>query len=629
MEGTGKNQSKGNHQAKGFGQTGGDIWDDDFWDDLLSDIDLSSGGSSTKGTGSYSGNGTWEYPGKTGASSGRSTGVSSVRSTGTSSGRSTGASSGRSAGAYSYGSRSTGARTSADAAAQASARRKKKRRRKTYTLLKRLLVLIVAVAAICIANLRFHFVDDIREVPTLAWNLVSEVPGAISEVPKLAQKLASNVSEQAQNLVSETAEKLGISQERENEDSAEELITADSSTADSAATDSAAADSASADSAAADSASADSAAVGSASADSALAGSTSTDSAQADSADGSVSESYVSSGEIIAGESVERSPDAAQSTVAAAIWEETVSAVAELTDLSVIPGLEDDATEENLLALLYAYDLDGAFFLNYALNQEQDFMCYFYGGDAVQNVSTAVHEMCHHFTTANAGEFVDGVTRFRNGKAQSVYVGEGYSLDMDFTDVYESQEMIEMIPEELRTFRFSTYVGEPDENLASNVEGIYGLLDEFTAYCWGTSTCVSLFNYYKTQEQTPETWLAYVSNCSTSSAYAEFRYYILTYLLYAASNHSDVYDEIMENENFVSAFCWIDDKYQEVIAIHEANLDEIERIMTDAGYDVTNERDVYFIGLNGVGTNLEDYDLLMDFMESDEDYMAMYERLRG
>lgn len=219
------------------------------------------------------------------------------------------------------------------------------------------------------------------------------------------------------------------------------------------------------------------------------------------------------------------------------------------------------------------------------------------------------------------------------GRKQSVYVGEGYSLEMDITDVFESQEMTEMIPEELRTFRFDDYVGDPEDNSASNTNGVYGLLNEFTAYCWDLNTSISLFDYYKTLEQTPDTWLTYVSSCSTLSAYAEFRYFILTYLLYGASNYPDVYDEIMENTDFVSSFCWIDLKFQELIARHEANMEEIERIMTDAGYIVEDEREMYYIGtedgLDGTYAGWDDYDLLMEFMESDEEYLAMYEALRG
>lgn len=308
---------------------------------------------------------------------------------------------------------------------------------------------------------------------------------------------------------------------------------------------------------------------------------------------------------------------------AAEIWEKTVSAASAVTDESAFPGLYDSADGTVEMNLLYRYDLDGAFILNYTEKSGYDYMDYFDGYDALSSVATAVHEECHAFLWYNLG-----------WNTMSIYVGDGCSIGVEYTDIYYSQEMVGMIPEELRTFRFDTYVGDPDENLSSNVEGVYGLLNEFTAYCWDNNTGVCLFDYYKTLEQTDTVWLTYIQRTNSVGAYAEFRYYILTYLLYARENETAVYEGIMENYNFIQAFCVVDTKFKEVIAQYEANLDEICEILEDEGYKAELDRSSCEIRVSKSLSSsslslsgLADYDLLMDFMESDEDYTAMYELL--
>ncbi len=282
-------------------------------------------------------------------------------------------------------------------------------------------------------------------------------------------------------------------------------------------------------------------------------------------------------------------------------------------DTSAMPKIGDAATVQNVTALLNAYDPDGAYIINDALSRNENILVWFTFSDALSNIETAVHEECHSFT-------------FYNGSfgSEAIYTGNGSCINVNYTSVYESQEMISMIPDECRTFRFSTYVNTTD-SLDSRVKGAYGLLNEFSAYCWGMNTSVSLFDYYKTLPQTPDTWFSYVSGIgSNAAAYAEFRYYILTYLIYAQENYPEVYYGIMSNINFLAALRSTDIKFRSLISQFYDTLDELNTIMSAEGYSVKTEDGILWIGNSGTGVTDDGYTILMDHMESNSAYQNMY-----
>jgi hypothetical protein len=269
-----------------------------------------------------------------------------------------------------------------------------------------------------------------------------------------------------------------------------------------------------------------------------------------------------------------------------------------------LPGFNDAATKENLLALTSAYDSDGKFILQFAMNSGED-IARWGGGTALNMINTSVHEETHFFTHSAA-----------DYDTENIYLGGGKKIVVRYTQVFPSKEMGAQIPQNLRTFRYDTYVGpDADSDLSANVHGPYGLLNEFAAYCWGTNTSVKLFDYYKTLPQTPDTWFSYVQSAgSTFAAYAEFKYYILEYLIYAQANYPDVYKAIIANDNFKTAFNAVDATFTSVISEYMANLDRIETIMTARGYS-TRQADGYFwIGNTGVGISSDDYDTLMTEM---------------
>ena len=159
-----------------------------------------------------------------------------------------------------------------------------------------------------------------------------------------------------------------------------------------------------------------------------------------------------------------------------------------------------------------------------------------------------MHEQCHGFTHDNQWH------------AENIYLGNGTFLNISITSVFDSAEMNDSIPEALRTGRFDQYLGEnASPYMTSRQHGAYGLLDEFTAYCWGMDTYVKLYDYYKGTDAVRWGNDTYVS-------YAEFRYYILHYMLYARDNHPEVYQGILKNDAFRQAFSAIDERFGALIS---------------------------------------------------------------
>ena len=211
------------------------------------------------------------------------------------------------------------------------------------------------------------------------------------------------------------------------------------------------------------------------------------------------------------------------------------------------PLLDPDAplTEENLLAMLDAFDPDGAWIIRHAEGTGTSWRDWVFGcstiGDLPGRLGTAVHEQLHGYTSS-AG-----------WKQEYIYVGGGESVLVPFTTVFDTAEMAALIPEELRSFRYDTYVGEEASPImASRQFGVYGLLDEYTAYCWGMNNDTIMAACFGDNPYS-------INN--TFVAYAEFRYYILRYMLYAKENHPEVYRGILDNEAFRKAFSATEDRF--------------------------------------------------------------------
>jgi hypothetical protein len=133
------------------------------------------------------------------------------------------------------------------------------------------------------------------------------------------------------------------------------------------------------------------------------------------------------------------------------------------------------------------------------------------------------------------------------------------------------------IPEANRTGRFKVYV---TDDVPAQYLGIFSLLDEYNATYWSQRTVYDLYKYYQAElPLTAETWRAYFgAQSGTFLGWAEFRYFILTYLLYAKDNHPEVYQKLLADERLRETFTEIDDQY---IALHKRVIARLSKELPD------------------------------------------------
>ena len=289
-----------------------------------------------------------------------------------------------------------------------------------------------------------------------------------------------------------------------------------------------------------------------------------------------------------------------------------------------VPSLNAKATAKNIQALLKKYDPDGAYIMQKQIAAGDDICVWFSGqGRIIDSINTAIHEETHGYSFRYAGNY----------NQTAYFVGNKKTVQVTHTKVYRSKIMAQSIPTSLRTHRYNTYVAKPDANLASDVQGAYGLLNEFMAYQRGMNTTVLLFPYLQKQNADWKAWQSYISGCENDrEAYAEFKYYILHYLYYAKKHYPDVYKGIVNNRQFCKAYKTLEKNFKKCIRQYEKDLKKLKRIVDakPGGYwlEITDEhimlRNSY--GGAGIGRFTKEYKKLCKEMDK-KNYKSIHNAL--
>ena len=250
-----------------------------------------------------------------------------------------------------------------------------------------------------------------------------------------------------------------------------------------------------------------------------------------------------------------------------------------------VPAIDSAVNTENALAIAEAYDPDGAYILKDAISRGDDFYFWMVFADSnAEGLDTCVHEEFHGYThSTKQKDSTDNTVLSIGSNKEMYYLGDGKNKAVTLTNVFKTEEWSKDLPASLRTFRYNQYVASgatPD----ANTKGVYGLLNEFSAYCWGMNNQINLFEYYKAQPFDLSTWGSYAYNCENDyNAYCEFRYYILGYLNYAKKNHKDIYNNILNNQNFIDVYCFMKEKFDSLVEKYEEQQQEITRIGEEQG----------------------------------------------
>ena len=226
----------------------------------------------------------------------------------------------------------------------------------------------------------------------------------------------------------------------------------------------------------------------------------------------------------------------------------------------------------------------------------------------ISDLTTVVHEMTHEYQYRIAvAMLAERNTSPKDGRYHAYYTGAETIL-VKQTKVYRTSEMQGLFPAALRTERFPVYIF-PARETGAQLDGVYGLLDEYDAYYISTKTALGFLDYYRTsREDTPEDWFHFLDNMNRCYfAQAEFRLDILNYLRYAKAHHPDVYAGVMGNAAFRHAFHDVDNGYAELVQDYFAAKAQIFDRLRAAGYEVEEDDEFTRIGKDGAFTGRSNF----------------------
>ncbi len=288
---------------------------------------------------------------------------------------------------------------------------------------------------------------------------------------------------------------------------------------------------------------------------------------------------------------------------------------------------------EYALSLLEKYNLDGLKIIRSvdSLAFRHPFDQYAEGNTAfdVRNaLGTMVHEMNHGYGALLAG-------KLKPKEANNYicyYLGhEQYRL-VRYTPIFPTQEMGKTIPQNLRTFRFETYIFNPKEDigLTSNKLGLYGLLDEWISYYHGSITDVNMYCWY--EENTPgnaEDWYDYFSNvCSVINAHQEFKFFCLSYLIYAKKYYPQQYKALLQNQGMIDSFLNVNESFGQLLRNYHLIKGGIFANLRSKGIKITEDDEWIFLNRFGAGNFLAEYKILEKEMAKPA-YLVMLQNLRN
>lgn len=150
-----------------------------------------------------------------------------------------------------------------------------------------------------------------------------------------------------------------------------------------------------------------------------------------------------------------------------------------------------------------------------------------------------------------------------------------------------------------------------DNEVMSIQLGIYGIIEEYTAYYFGCRTALESYSFYEQNyaKKNPELWSNFIGEVESDElAFFEFQLFTAWYLDNAKQKHPDQYKKIYANKNLRIVFTIIYQNYQNLIV-------EVEKVKKTVA--PKDEEDVH--GFNFIKE--------LDFSGSDEDLIRFIKLL--
>lgn len=206
---------------------------------------------------------------------------------------------------------------------------------------------------------------------------------------------------------------------------------------------------------------------------------------------------------------------------------------------------------------------------------------------ALISMSTNVHEIGHayggliHFAElmncncTQTIEFEDIQQGFYHAP------GEEYWIEIEEKYIFPSSELSEIIPYELQTFRYDTYI---EGTSSTQAHGVIGLLDELNAYYLGSKYQYDMLPVYKEVFGSDylNQWVKH--SASEMTAFFEFDFFIKEYLLYAKNYAPANYNYLKNSPAFRKAYQTTHKKYSQLTSAYVAKI-EAEKNYAELNYD--------------------------------------------
>ena len=220
------------------------------------------------------------------------------------------------------------------------------------------------------------------------------------------------------------------------------------------------------------------------------------------------------------------------------------------------------------------------------------------------SINTMVHETSHGYASLAAmAQLADSARAFDGSQFTCFLAGNNRSFLVKHDKTFPARKMDPTFPERLKEFRYKTYVCPSEDLQSTQVEGIFGLTGEFSAYYLGTKAAFDLYPYFEQKAAAePARWLDYLQTVnSTLSAHDEFKLFLLYYLAVAQEDYPDYYRDFIRNKSLCQAIIQIDSDFNALNHAWRERLETIQSALTSQHIDCSQSGDYFFIGNHGVG----------------------------
>lgn len=207
--------------------------------------------------------------------------------------------------------------------------------------------------------------------------------------------------------------------------------------------------------------------------------------------------------------------------------------------------------------------------------------------DLLDGFNTLVHEAVHWYNYHKVP------FRYEN-----YYIAPGVDIRVRRQPVFNSVALNQVVPDSLETqiFRYRTYIGD-STRIGSQLNGFYGILEEFGAYYHGTKADLELYDFYRTFCTESACWVNdFLRNTtSTVHAYYEFRLFMAWYLNYAKTFHPEDYRKLVQDRNLRLAYTLLEQLFTDLVSEFFIVRRNLLGHLAEGGAEVYAEGDSIFI----------------------------------